>query len=88
VARVDRERQVREVGLTEDQGNDRRDDVAHECRDHGRERDTDHDRDSKVKHVAPQQESLEVLEHLPRSPIRGMGWRRYSAALGLLLRNV
>ena len=60
-AAVDRERELREVRLAEDRGDQRGDDVGDERRDHGPEGDADHDSDGHVHEVAAEQECLEVL---------------------------
>ncbi len=60
---VDRERQLREVVLSEYQGNDRRQEVTHERRDHCAKRGPDDNGHGQVDDVPTKDELLEVAEH-------------------------
>src|SRR4029450_7647805 len=50
-AAVDRERELGEVGLAEDRGDERREEALHQRRDDRRERDAEHHGDRQVDHV-------------------------------------
>jgi 4-hydroxy-tetrahydrodipicolinate synthase len=62
---VDRERQIREVGLPDDHCDDRHQEIVDERVDERAERDAQHEGDREVDDVAPHQEVPELLDHHP-----------------------
>jgi hypothetical protein len=77
----------REIGLTNNRRDHRRDQVLDQCGDDRSEGDANHDSDCKIDHVSSQQEGFELVQH-PGHPLPGFFPSRNHSGSARALREV